>query len=99
MTAASMNLWAESIGFLSSVALAWQAFRLIRHQRAVRDLRTVGDRHTGTRIGELAERGAQTLEETIGRWDAVDQWLVVAGLVGIAVSFALKLVAIGLSSE
>ena len=48
-------------------------------------------------MGELAGEGADALEKTIARWDARDQWLVVIGLVGMALSFLLKL--IGLSIE
>jgi hypothetical protein len=88
---------AESVGFVSSVALSWQSFRLVRHLRAVRDLRRIEERKQGDKLGELAGEGADTLEKTIARWDARDQWLVVVGLIGIALSFLLKL--IGLSIE
>jgi hypothetical protein len=66
---------------------------LVKHQRAVRDLRRVSEHAPGTKISELAAQGADTLEKTIARWDARDQWLVVVGLVGLALSFLMKLVA------
>jgi hypothetical protein len=104
-----LDIAAECVGFVSSVALSWQSFRLVRHLRAVRDLRFLEDlrvvrdlrlleeRKQGHKLGELAGQGAETLEKTIARWDARDQWLVVIGLVGIAISFLLKL--IGLSVQ
>jgi hypothetical protein len=47
----------------------------------------------------LAERGAATLEETIGRWDARDQWLIVIGVVGLTLSFLLELAAVGMGVD
>jgi hypothetical protein len=93
MTREGLNIAAECVGFISALALTWQAYRLVKHQRAVRDLRRVSEQAAGTRISELAAQGADTLEKTISRWDARDQWLVVVGLVGLALSFLLKLIA------
>jgi|SRR5271170_5024877 len=93
----AFEIAAESLGFVSSVALSWQSFRLVRHLRAVRDLRRIEERQQGHKLDELAGEGADALEKTIARWDARDQWLVVIGLVGMALSFLLKL--IGLSIE
>jgi len=92
-----LDIAAECVGFVSSVALSWQSFRLVRHLRVVRDLRFLEERKQGHKLGELAGQGAETLEKAIARWDARDQWLVVIGLVGIAISFLLKL--IGLSVQ
>jgi hypothetical protein len=97
LTPHALEIAAECVGFVSSVALAWQSLRLVRHLRAVRDLRRIEERKEGHKLGEMAGQGADTLEKTIGRWDARDQWLVVIGLTGIALSFLLKL--IGLSIE
>lgn len=96
LTPHALDIAAESVGFVSSIALSWQSFRLVRHLRAVRDLRGVEERRQGQKLGELAGEGADKLEKTIGRWDARDQWLVVVGLVGLAVSFLLKLVGLSL---
>ena len=92
LTPHAFNIAAESVGFVSTMALTWQSFRLVRHLRAVRDLRRIEERKQGHKVGELAGEGADSLEKTIGRWDARDQWLVVIGLVGITVSFLLKLI-------
>lgn len=73
MTPERLNFLAEMLGFLSSVALAWQTFRLVRHQRVARDLRDLSQQRRGTRVGELAEEGAVRLDQLIGRWDARDQ--------------------------
>jgi hypothetical protein len=91
VTESTLNLLGDLVGFISSGALAWQALRLVRHQRVVRNLRQISERNAGGRTAHLAEQGAATLEETIGRWDARDQWLVAIGVIGIALSFLLKL--------
>ena len=39
---------------------------------------------------ERAERTAEALEQLITRWDAADYRLVLIGLVGLALSFAIK---------
>jgi hypothetical protein len=91
-----LNFLAELLGFLSSAALAWQTFRLVRHQRVARDLRNLSEQRRGTRAGELAEEGAAKLDQLIGRWDARDQWLVFTGVAGLALSFLLKLVSLTL---
>jgi hypothetical protein len=83
------DIAAESVGFVSSIALTWQSYRLVRHLRAVRDLRRLAERQPSSKIRELAEEGASTLEKTIARWDARDQWLVV-GLIGVTLSFLLN---------
>jgi hypothetical protein len=90
----ALNFLSDLVGFVSSGALAWQALRLVRHLRGVRDLRQIGERTAGTRTGELAEQGAASFEEMIARWDARDQWFVFIGVAGIAVSFLLKLAAV-----
>ena len=79
------------------MALTWQSFRLVRHQRAVRDLRRVEAHKQGQKLGELAGEGADTLEKTIARWDARDQWLVGIGLIGITLSFLLKLIGLSIN--
>ena len=94
MSESALTVLSDLVGFVSSGALAWQAVRLVRHLRGVRDLRAIGERKVGTRTGELAERGAATFQETIARWDARDQWFVVIGITGVAVSFLLKLAAV-----
>ena len=89
-----LNFLAEMLGFLSSAALAWQTFRLVRHQRVARDLRDLSQQRRGTRVGELAEEGAVRLDQLIDRWDARDQWLVFIGVAGLALSFLLKLISL-----
>ena len=96
MTRETPNVAAECLGFISALALTWQSFRLVRHQRAVRDLRRLGEANADTKIGELAATGAERLEQTLSRWDARDQWFVVVGLVGLALSFLLKIIAFSL---
>ena len=70
MTREGLNIAAECIGFVSALALTWQAYRLVRHQRAVRDLRRVaaGPRHRyrGTRDAkaERAGRGIRVIRLT-----------------------------------
>jgi hypothetical protein len=91
VTRETVNLLAELLGFLSAASLTWQSYRLVAHLRTVRDLRGVGERRPEERTGELAARGAELLEKTIGRWDAKDQWLVVTGLGGLAASFLVKM--------
>lgn len=83
----------DLLGFVSAGALAWQALRLVLHQRAVRRLRQVSESRPGSKLSVLAERGADTLEVTVARWDARDQWMATIGVVGIALSFLLKLAA------
>jgi hypothetical protein len=93
ITSKGLNIASECVGFVSALALTWQSVRLVGHLRAVQNLRSVGDQNPGTKVGELAEKGAETLERTVSRWDERDQWFVVIGLVGLALSFLLKLIA------
>jgi hypothetical protein len=93
MTRDTLNLLSDLVGFISSGALAWQALRLMRHLKAVRDLRAVAERKPNTRTGELAAQGATVLEQLVSRWDARDQQFVVVGAVGLALSFFLKMAA------
>jgi len=95
MTSESLNQIAEWLGFLSSAALAWQAFRLISHQKLVKRLRDLSARRSGTKMGELAGKGAAKLEQFTQSWDARDQWLVFIGVGGLALSFLFKLFALG----
>jgi hypothetical protein len=94
VSAEKLQFVAEALGLLSSGALAWQSFRLVRHLRTVREVRDLATRRTATRIGELAEKGAEVLEKTVSRWDAADERLVVIGLFGLTGSFLLKLIAL-----
>ena len=91
MTRETINLLGDLVGFISSGALAWQAVRMMRHLKEVRDLRAVAERKPDTRAGALAAQGATVLEQLVSRWDARDQRLVVVGAVGLALSFLLKL--------
>lgn len=91
-TGAGVELLAEAVGFISAAALAWQAYRLMRHLRTVHELREVAQRQAGrsTDMQERADRTAQALEQLITRWDAVDYRLVLVGLIGLALSFVIK---------
>jgi hypothetical protein len=97
-TGAAVELLAEALGFLSASALAWQAYRLVRHLRTVHQLREAAQRQAGRSadMQERAERTAQALEQLITRWDAVDYRLVLIGLIGLALSFVIKLAWIAL---
>lgn len=92
-TGAGVELLAEAVGFISAAALAWQAYRLMRHLRTVHQLREAAQRQAGrsTDMQERAERTAQALEQLITRWDAVDYRLVLVGLIWLALSFVIKL--------
>jgi hypothetical protein len=96
ITREGLNIASECVGFVSALALTWQSLRLVGHLRAVRNLRSVGQTKPGTKVGELADKGAETLERTVSRWDERDQWFVVIGLAGLALSFLLKLIAFGM---
>jgi len=91
-TGAGLELLAEAVGFISAAALAWQAYRLMRHLRTVHELREVAQRQASrsTDMQERAERTAQSLEQLVTRWDAVDYRLVLIGLIGLALSFVIK---------
>ena len=93
ITGAGVELLAEAVGFISAAALAWQAYRLMRHLRTIHELRDIAQRQAGrsTDMQERAERTAQALEQLITRWDAVDYRLVLTGLIGLALSFVIKL--------
>jgi hypothetical protein len=93
---ATLNALGEGLGFLSAAALAWQAFRLVRHQKVTHDLRADAKQAVSDKAKELAEKGADVFEQTVSRWDERDQRLVVIGLIGLAGSFLLKLVALWL---
>jgi len=80
MTSESLNQIAEWLGFLSSAALAWQAFRLISHQKLVKRLRDLSARRSGTKMGELAGKGVRRGVNTMvfGRFKNHDRWRVAA---------------------
>jgi hypothetical protein len=94
VTAIQLNVTAEILGFLSALCLTWQTYRLISHQKGEKDLREAGVEGGSEKIKELATAGADTFRETLGRWDRKDQWFVVIGLVGLSLSFLIKLVAL-----
>lgn len=96
VTREGLNIAAECVGFVSALALIWQSVRLVAHLRTVRDLRRLGEEKPATKLSELAAKGAETLERTVSRWDERDQWSVVIGLVGLALSFLLRLIAFGM---
>jgi hypothetical protein len=89
----ALDLAAEMVGFISSAALAQQAYRLVSHQETARDLRATADHQAGKApsLAERARKSARALDELIGHWDRVDQRLVFTGLLGLVLSFALKL--------
>lgn len=91
--AAELDLAAEVIGFISSAALAWQAYRLISHQGTAHELRDTADQQAqqAPSLAQRAHRNASALDELISRWDKVDQRLVFIGLLGLVLSFGLKL--------
>ena len=62
MTREGLNIAAECIGFVSALALTWQAYRLVRHQRAVRDLRQAAE-HAANKMADLATQGADILKK------------------------------------
>jgi hypothetical protein len=90
---AELDLAAEVIGFISSAALAWQAYRLISHQGTAHELRDTADQQAeqSPSLAQRAHRNASALDELISRWDKVDQRLVFIGLLGLVLSFGLKL--------
>ena len=96
MSPAKLTAIGDALGFLSAAALAWQAFRLVRHQKVPHDLRAVAKQSASNKTKELAEKGADVFERTVTRWDESDQRLVVIGLLGLAGSFLVKLVALWL---
>jgi hypothetical protein len=74
----ALELAAEIVGFISSGALALQAYRLISHQGTARELRD-SSHHQVSQAPALSDRagkGARALDELISRWDRVDQRLV-----------------------
>ena len=103
MTPKQFVIIAETIGFLASIALAYQAVRLLRHQRSVRELRATAEElkkikeqpagEARTTAIALAEKGAKSLEKAIGQWDKRDQYMVFIGLGGLILSFGIKLCA------
>ena len=90
---AELDLAAEIIGFISSAALAWQAYRLISHQGTAHELRDTADEQArqSPSLAQRAQKNASALDELISHWDKVDQRLVFIGLLGLVLSFALKL--------
>jgi hypothetical protein len=96
LTPHAFDIAAESVGFMSSIALSWQSFRLLRQLRAVRDLRRVEERRPGQKSGELAGRAPTNSRKPSdagrpainGSW-SWDSW-------GLLYQFLLKLV--GLTS-
>ena len=94
MTATQIGIAAEVLGFVSALCLTLQTFRLIRHQRGVEELRQSAARRAGSKAAQIAEQGAEVLAKTVGRWDRKDERLVVVGLLGLAASFLLKLIAV-----
>jgi hypothetical protein len=101
MTPKQFLIIAETLGFLASIALAYQAVRLLRHQRSVRELKATADElnkvkeqpagEARTKAIALAEKGARSLEKAIGQWDKRDQYIVFIGLGGLILSFGIKL--------
>jgi hypothetical protein len=91
-----LDLGAEVVGFISSAALAWQAYRLISHQSTAHELRDTADEQAAQApsLARRAQKNASALDELISRWDRVDQRLVFVGLLGLVISFALKLVSL-----
>jgi hypothetical protein len=89
----ALELAAEIVGFVSSAALTLQAYRLISHQGTARDLRDSSHQQAiqAPSLSDRAGKGARALDELISRWDRVDQRLVFVGLLGLVISFALKL--------
>jgi hypothetical protein len=89
----ALDLGAEIVGFISSAALAQQAYRLVSHQETARELRDTAKHQSqqAPSLAERAHRSARAMDELISRWDQVDQRLVFIGLLGIVISFALKL--------
>jgi hypothetical protein len=94
----ALELAAEIVGFISSTALTLQAYRLISHQGTARDLRDSSHHQAGqaSELSDRAGKGARALDELISRWDQVDQRLVFVGLLGLVISFALKLASLAL---
>jgi hypothetical protein len=104
VTPKQLVVTAEIIGFLATIALTLQTVRLLRHQRSVRDLRGVAEdlkklkdqpeesgKDSRKKAIELAEKGAKLLEESISQWDKRDQYFVFIGLVGLMLSFVVKI--------
>jgi hypothetical protein len=88
-----LRLGAEIVGFVSSAALAQQAYRLTAHQETAKELRHTAEQQArnAPSLAERAQQSARALDGLISRWDKVDQRLVFVGLLGLVASFALKL--------
>ena len=95
---AELDLAAEIVGFISSAALAWQAYRLISHQGTAHELRDTAQEQAADApsLAQRAQKNATALDELISRWDQVDQHLVFIGLLGLVLSFALKLASLAM---
>lgn len=95
-TSTEVELLAQALGFVSAAALAWQAYRLVRHLRTIHDLREAAQRQSGRSadLQQRAERSAEALETLVARWDAVDYQLILVGLIGLMLSFLAKLASI-----
>lgn len=89
-----LALTAETIGFLSATALSWQAFRFVRHLRTVKDLRDAASDPVSSKMGEMALAAARLFKQTVERWDRKDHWLITVGLIGVPLSFLIKVVSI-----
>jgi hypothetical protein len=89
----ALDIAAEVIGFVSSAALAQQAYRLVSHQQTAKELRDTADfqSRSAPSLAERAQKSARALDDLIGHWDKVDQRLVFVGVLGLVISFALKL--------
>jgi Cys-tRNA synthase (O-phospho-L-seryl-tRNA:Cys-tRNA synthase) len=105
LTPKQLTVLAEIIGFLATLALTYQTIRLLRHQKSVREMRSMAEElkalsaksKSGQPVNQkdidMLEKGAEALEKTIAQWDKRDQYFVFAGLGGLMLSFALKLFA------
>jgi hypothetical protein len=91
---------AEVVGFASALALTSQPWRMVRDLRKAQDWREQAERLRADGSGSEAANlltAAEGLERSVGRWDLFDSRVVKYGGVALALSFALKLLALHLA--
>ena len=91
---------AELVGFASAAMLTLQPWRMVRDLRDARDKRARAKQLIANGRGNEAQNLlalADGLERAVGRWDLFDSRLVKYGGIALALSFALKVLALHLA--
>jgi hypothetical protein len=91
MNVAALSMLAEVVGFAASVALTIPAARLVTDQKSVASLRAAATDAASSGYRRRAEAAAGRIERWLSRFDRVDEILILVGVVGLGVSFALRL--------